>query len=197
MKIKLLLPFMIIAISLFSCQSKEKQEESKSSELDKAVYLERGQKIAGATFTALSSKLQAAMQEGGVVHAIEYCNLAAYPLVDSLSKVHQATIRRTSTKVRNEKDTPTTAELAVLEEYQKMAEEGEALKPIVKELNQEYMAFYAPIRINASCLQCHGKVGETLLEENHALIKELYPNDKAIGYSDGDFRGIWSIKLKK
>ncbi len=189
--------FTLLFAFLISCDNQGNQQQEQHYEFDKTAYLEKGQQIAGATFNALSTQLQSAMQEGGVPHAVEYCNLAAYPLVDSLSKVHNATIRRTSTKIRNEKDAPTEAEQVILSKYQQMATNGEALAPIVEEIDAQTVAFYAPIKVVGLCLQCHGKVGETLLEENHALIKEYYPNDEAVGYSDGDLRGMWSIQMKK
>jgi hypothetical protein len=42
-----------------------------------------------------------ALQNGGIDSALQYCNLRAYPITDSLSLVHQASIKRVSTKVRN------------------------------------------------------------------------------------------------
>lgn len=42
------------------------------------------------------------------------------------------------------------------------------------------------------CLQCHGKL---MNPEVLKKIKELYPKDKAVGYSENEVRGIWSIDL--
>ena len=56
-----------------------------------------------------------------------------------------------------------------------------------------YPTFFAPILDKGLCLTCHGIVGETLLPENDEKIKTLYPEDKAVGYSEGDLRGVWSI----
>lgn len=165
-------------------------------EAARQAYLERGKAIAGATFTALSTKLQAALQEGGVANAIGYCQLNAFPLVDSLSEVHGAEIRRTSLKVRNPEDTPTAAERTVLETYAAQDAAGEQLAPMVQALENQQVAFFAPIRTNAFCLQCHGVPGETISPTDYELIKEYYPKDEAIGYQDGDLRGMWSIRFK-
>ncbi len=198
MEIKLaFLLFTTLLISMVACENKSQQKATTIPQADNAAYLEKGKKIAGATFTALSGKLQAAMKEGGVANAIQYCNLAAFPLVDSLSKVHHADIRRTSLKVRNLKDAPNADEKTILEAYEKSAQAGKALKPLVREIDEQSVAFYAPIKVNNLCLQCHGKVGETLAEKNHAFIQQFYPEDKAIGYADGDLRGMWSIRFSK
>lgn len=184
-------------LNFIACDSQPKQPETEAtSQIETEKYLAKGQQIAGATFTALSGKLQAAMKEGGVPNAVEYCSLAAYPMVDSLSKVHGATIRRTSLEVRNPKDAPAPAERQVLDQYEKADAAGEELKPIAQQLEGGGVAFYAPIRVNELCLQCHGVLGETMTEENYAVIKETYPEDQAIGYADGDLRGMWSIEFR-
>ncbi len=198
MKIRLsLLLFATILFSMVACENKSPKKTTTTPQGESTAYLEKGKEIAGATFTALSGKLQAAMKEGGVSKAIEYCNLAAFPLVDSLSKVHHADIRRTSLKVRNPKDAPTAEEKTILETYEKSARAGGTLKPIVSEVDEQTVAFYAPIKVNSLCLQCHGIEGETLTEDNLALIRQFYPDDKAIGYTDGDLRGMWSIRFEK
>lgn len=187
----------IFGLSISACrQTPKAAEEIPLSDTEKTEYLEKGKAIAAATFGELSTHLQAAMQEGGVSNAIQYCNLNAYDLVDSLSKVHDATIRRTSLKVRNPEDAPTPAERAVLEQYAEMEAEGQSLKPLVKTLENNQVAFFAPIRVNAFCLQCHGTPGETIKTEDYAVISGHYPNDQATGYSAGDLRGMWSIQFR-
>jgi hypothetical protein len=164
------------------------------SETEKDTYRNRGKEIAQSTFKVLSMNLSGAMQEGGVENAVQYCNLAAYPLVDSLSKVHQAEIRRTSLRVRNEKNQPTDAEKDVLNAYQEAFEKGEKLQPRVLRVGED-IAFYAPIMIQPLCLKCHGEAGKDISEADLATIRQLYPNDRAIGFHEGDLRGMWSIRF--
>jgi hypothetical protein len=171
-------------------------KEKKTAEAS-VNYTTQGKTIAAATFAQLSQRLQKSMHRGGVAEALSYCNVAAIPLVDSLSQVHQAMIKRTSLKVRNPQDAPTATEKVILEDYAKAHQSGQQLAPIVKELPSGDMAFYAPIQVNDFCLKCHGKVGQTLITEDYTIIKKLYPQDKATGYVAGDLRGMWSITLKK
>lgn len=161
------------------------------------VFLKKGKEVAAATFKTLSGNLQKAMKEGGISNALEYCNLAAMPLVDSLSKVHNAEIRRTSLKVRNHKNQPTPQELAQLQAYEKQSKAGEKINAVVKKIDPHTVAFYAPISIMPVCEKCHGEVGSTLLEKDYEVVQKLYPEDKAIGYASGNLRGMWSISFKK
>jgi hypothetical protein len=44
------------------------------------------------------------------------------------------------------------------------------------------------------CLQCHGKQVEPEVAKQ---ILKLYPKDLALGYSENEVRGIWSITFNK
>lgn len=185
-----------LTIGLAACQSDVSTAAEEIAEVNTdSLSLARGQAIAGATFAALSGKLGSALKSGGVPAALEVCNLAAMPLVDSLSVVHQAQIKRTSLRTRNAANQPTEQEREILENYQATLAAGQKIKPQTAVLDENTVAFYAPIFMADLCLQCHGVVGETLTAENAARILELYPSDQATGYTQGDLRGIWSIAL--
>ena len=130
---------LIFSIGLLSCnQNNESQKETGSTEESKDQnldYVKKGKSIATATFATLSGELGKALKEGGVSQAVEVCNIAAMPLVDSLSKVHNATIRRTSLKIRNPKNVPSSDELKVLNDYAKKDEAGEKLGPQIIEVD--------------------------------------------------------------
>lgn len=176
---------------LSTCSTTQKSVEL--TEKEEKDYLQKGQMIAQSSFAALSARLMTAIEQGGVPHAVKYCNTAALPLIDSLSKAHQASIRRTSLKVRNVQDVPQGWEKKILAEYQALLAEGKRPGPVVKKLDQKRVAFAAPIFIAQPCLKCHGKLGETLNDQHYTIIKQLYPQDQAIGYVDGDWRGMWSV----
>ena len=191
-----LLIFLIVAFTACENYSPLTKTES-ANDFSEKIYIERGKKIAQNAFETLSGNLQKAMQEGGVEHAIKFCNINASDLVKSLNKKHNVEVKRTSLKVRNQNNTPTSEELVQLMIYQKQNNEGKELKPTAKKIKNNKVVFYSPIHIKPLCLSCHGKVGEVLLTTNHNLIKSLYPNDKATGYSNGDLRGMWSITFSK
>lgn len=184
-----------VACSPTGSSSQNSQTQTQATTLDTAKYKKQGMEIAMSTFKALSGQLKSALREGGVANAAQYCNTVAYPLVDSLSEVHQATIRRTSRKIRNPKDAPTPREEEMLDVYHAKVEAGERPSPQLRQLANGEIAFYAPIMMQELCLKCHGKLGETLKAEDYALIQSLYPEDEAIGYAAGDLRGMWSITL--
>lgn len=179
----------IILLSL--CTDRTKKSESLEN-ISKADYLTTGHMVAMETFATLSSNLQSAMKQGGVSNAVEYCNVAAVPLVDSLQQLHQVNIKRTSLKVRNPNNKPTDMEKEQLLMYQKQLSDGMELEPVLHE-STEGVIYNAPIYVMPFCQRCHGSVGTDITNRDYEHIMNLYPLDQATDYQSGDLRGMWSI----
>jgi len=157
-----------------------------------------GDEITNATQQSLTSHLQEALSGGDLSAAISYCNLNALPITDSLAKKYNAAIRRVSLKTRNPKNQPNEMERTLLDAYVYNQEQGLSLTDNVQKLDEAVFLYNKPIVIkNALCLNCHGKKGETLSDETLLQLVKLYPNDEATGYHINDFRGMWSVELKK
>jgi len=167
------------------------------TEKEKQEYTKKGNEIAQATFKALSEKLTEQMKLGGPAQALPFCNVEALPLTQQLSDQYDVTIKRTSDKWRNPTNKPSEKELEIINNYHKLISEKKEITPIVEVDNNNNKHYYAPILLKANCLACHGKVEEFILVKTDSIIKSLYPDDKAVGYNEGDLRGIWSIEFKK
>jgi hypothetical protein len=189
----------IVALTLFfsNCNSGGEKQNDTLTETETQAYLEKGKTITAGTFSQMSARLASALETGGVSHAVQYCNTVALPLTDSLSNIYQATVRRTSMKIRNLENRPVEWEKEVLNTFFAQKTTGETLKPIVEQIDAQTVAFAAPISMLPLCLNCHGTPGETMKAEDYAVIKNLYPADEAINYAEGDLRGMWSITFKK
>ena len=149
---------------------------------------EIGLEYALETKKVLGKNLMGAIQNEGVLHALNFCNIQAMPLTDSMSIVHNAQVRRVSDKPRNPRNQANETEAGHIQYFQEQINQGIDPEPIVVELASGYQ-FYYPIVTNDMCLKCHGQP-----EKEVALkIAELYPKDKATGYSENQVRGIWSI----
>lgn len=153
-----------------------------------------GMEIAAATQAELLKVVQGAMASGGPAYAVQYCNVEALDLKDSLSTLHNCTIQRLSTKFRNPADKPLTEiETEQLKSYEMLHSEGKALTPSVHILGDQ-VEYYQPIMIGSgACLLCHGDPATQIAKETLSIIMELYPDDLATGYAMNDFRGVWKI----
>lgn len=155
---------------------------------------ERGLKYALATKAELSNKLIGTIQKKGTLEALEFCNVKAVPLTDSMSTVYNANIKRVSDKPRNINNKANKSELEFIKSFKTTISNKEEPQPIVIE-SQNMVNFYYPIITNDLCLKCHGKPDKEIQSNTLQTIKKLYPDDKAIGYGIGEVRGIWSITL--
>lgn len=190
--------FASLILLTWACENNDNTNSSQNilSQEDSLAFIETGMQITSATFQTLSGALKRAMDEGGIQNAIQYCNVHAFPIVDSLSNRLGAQIRRTSDRVRNKTNTPTPLEMAMIETYKLAGEGNEASGPVINH-KKGTTAYYAPIFTAPMCLKCHGKIGTDISEADAVFLSEKYPDDKALGYKTGELRGIWSITFDK
>jgi hypothetical protein len=153
-------------------------------------------KAATASFgKALKSELVTAMQSGGPVAAIEVCNLKAPGIAEAVALEQGVAIYRVSLKNRNPDNVPNDWQTAVLQEFEQRKTGGEEPDSLawsetrVVEGGKEFR-FMKAIPTATVCLACHG---ETLAAPVAQRISELYPDDKATGFSEGDIRGAFVV----
>ena len=187
---KKILSFIGVVLLIFSSCQKGLTEK------DKKEYIVKGKEIALNTAEHLEGQLTKSMKEGGVIKAVPFCNTMAMPLTVEMSEKNSASIKRTSHKVRNEKNSPNDDESRILKQYKNLLEENEPLRPVVELDESGKPHFYAPILLQQKCLTCHGVIGENVTSKTDSIIRSFYPNDIATGFTEGDLRGIWSISFE-
>jgi cytochrome c553 len=176
--------------------SEEKAAFLKYSDEGSLDVMKKGQNIATATKTVLGKNLLGAINKMGTEGALAFCNEKAIPLTDSMSLTLNAKIKRVSDKNRNPDNAANEDELSYISLAKKeIAVSGQA-SPKMTETGNGFLGYY-PIMTNDMCLQCHGKVGETLKEPTFTRIVELYPKDLATGYASDELRGIWVVEMSK
>lgn len=109
-RISFLLVAVLITLNACSSNKQESKEAKPSAQVqslsaaDSAKYLELGDDLVSTTRKKLASRSLRRWKKAAWSMRRSFCNLVAYPIVDSLSKVHNARIRRVSDKPRNPKD---------------------------------------------------------------------------------------------
>jgi hypothetical protein len=174
----------VFAILMISCKSK----------IDNATYSEfqkKGNEISTLTQSVLLANVGQAMQTGGAVYAVEFCNLKASTLVDSLNNVNNCVISRVSVKNRHPENGLKTA---ADQNLWAIFEAGTANDTIIQESKK--LVYYKPIKIALpACLKCHGELGTDIDSVTVEKLQNLYPADLATGYKLNDFRGLWKIEF--
>lgn len=185
---------------LQSCSEKKPATQVKKnvqyvSGPDEVTYLKIGEEITDSVQGALKANLMKAMQEGGPVNAVKFCNAKAMGLTDMYSEKYNTEVKRVSNKNRNPNNAPNKQEMSVIKDYVQALMEGTPALPKVAIDEEGKKHYYAPIFTGGVCLTCHGNP-KNLQPELVTVLDSLYPNDKAKGYAVDELRGIWSIKFK-
>ncbi|NNG10837.1 MAG: DUF3365 domain-containing protein [Arenibacter sp.] len=173
-------------------KGKGKGMKGDRQEIAQSIYGNQGLGYAKRAKSALGKNLLKAIQERGTGGAVEFCNLQALKLTDSISLMNNAIIKRVTDKPRNLANTANKEELEYIASFKKQLAAGSEIEPIVKTNKGEVNVYY-PIITNAMCLQCHGKPNEQVKPSTMATLRKLYPEDKAVGYNVNEVRGIWSV----
>lgn len=192
MKNVLLCLFAGVLLMLISCNSNQNER------IDPEVYsehIETGNEISGRAQGVLLANVSSAMQKGGPEYAIEFCNLEASSLIDSLSEANNCTISRVSAKNRNPGNAlKNENEQQLWNFYAARLENGSASDTLIQK--GKTLVYYKPIKTAMpACLKCHGTPGEDIQPATYETIRELYPNDQATGYDLNEFRGMWKIEF--
>ena len=193
-----LLSLILIFLISSSCINREEKKTAQKEESIKQEYLQKGLEITNITQSELLLNVSKAIKKGGPGYAIDFCNIHAISLKDSLSSLNKCQIRRIALKYRNPTDMPKTEEeKEQLKQYQLAYKKGETLNPEVYLFNDR-IEYYQPILITMdACLKCHGDPGKQITEETMDKIKALYPDDLATGFKMNDLRGAWKITFMK
>ncbi len=166
---------------------------------DEAALLDEARKVAVAIPPKLLEVLDEEIRKGGPENAIAVCREKAPQMAKAASEQSGWAIRRVSLKNRNPKAVPDAWERAVLEDFDRRLAAGE--KPtgiekgeVVTVDGQKMYRYMKALPTQDLCLQCHG-TPDRVSPATQAKLKELYPEDKAVGYGLGQIRG--AITLKK
>jgi hypothetical protein len=165
--------------------------QSKKAE---APEITSGQNAAGAVIEGLKSKLTEQMAIN-LVGSVTYCHEKAITLTKdfTISNPQVIEVKRTSLKIRNPKNIPDKMEEKVLHEWQKLADSGKPLPEFyLEKVSGDEVRFYKPLKIANLCLTCHGNPSGELL----SVLKSKYPQDKALGYKEGELRGLIRVSLR-
>ena len=136
-------------------------------------------------FKKLSTRLIEAMSNGGPAAAIEVCSREAPQIAAAVGKEHGVAIGRTSFKLRNPKNAPP--------EWARPLIDQRSEQPEFVTLPDGGTGALLPIKLKTQCLACHGPT-EEVADDVTAKLNELYPDDQATGFHDGDLRGwFWVV----
>lgn len=177
------------------------------SPAQKTELLARSQAAARMLKTELKAALTQSLQSQGAVAALGVCKNMAPAIAQKAATEHQLRIRRVSLKNRNPAASPDSYEAEVLARWlTELVKNQDAPRPtfaqaVLTEVSETdgqrtgsktVFRYLEPLYIEKGCLQCHGS---QLQAEVQQSLKQLYPEDQATGYTEGDLRGAVSVSI--
>lgn len=177
---------MVLVAVLLSCSVNISKEEY-------TQILQKGKELSNQAQATLLANVGQAIQKGGPQYAVEFCNLKASSIIDSLNQANNCSISRVSDKNRNPQNLLSSK---TDKELWSVFENSNQMDTLIKV--QKKLVYYKRINIAMpACLKCHGKPGTDINLATGSKIKDLYPKDLATGYQLNDFRGLWKIEFQQ
>jgi hypothetical protein len=159
-----------------------------------------GERAINRLAVTLVNEVAVAVARTGAEKAVDVCHLKALPLTGEIvaGMPRITAVKRTSLRLRNPANAPDAAEQLALDRVQKDLESGTLPKVLVQRvdlaLGRREWRVYRPIGILPQCVTCHGP-RESLSPELQARIAKTYPEDNALGYSVGQWRGLIRVTV--
>lgn len=163
---------------------------------DKKALVEEAKGAVQALGGTLKGELQKAMKSGGPINALEVCNTRAPEIAAAVSADKNFQVSRVSLKNRNAEMGKANAwQVRVLEDFETRKKAGEApaalaYSEVVEQGDRQEFRFMKAIPTGTLCLTCHGTNISPAIQSK---LTELYPQDKATGYKEGDLRGAFVV----
>ena len=148
---------------------------------------------------ALKTELKAHMKKDPTgLDALAFCTGSADKITKEVNAKlpGYAKVRRTALKVRNNSvNTPDDTDKKVMQAYE-AAIAAKTFTPkdikVVEEGNVTRV--YKPLITKPVCLKCHGSQLSPQIAE---ALKSAYPADKAVGFKEGELRGVIVSEITK
>jgi len=133
----------------------------------------------------MMAELMAALDEGGPAGGIRVCREKAPAVAANVSETYGVGIGRTSNLLRNPAN--------VAPEWATPYIQAGVEDPTWVGGPAGELGALLPIRLKAECQMCHGPA-EMIDPGVAAAIAEFYPDDQAVGFSEGDLRGWFWVE---
>jgi hypothetical protein len=160
--------------------------------------LDEARQVAGSVPGKLLAVLTAEMAAGGPEGAILVCRDKAPQLARAAAEESGWMVRRVSLRNRNPRAVPDAWERAALEDFDRRSAAGENPKAmekaeLVDEGGKKSYRYLKALPTAGLCLACHGDPA-AMTPAVRQVLGKLYPDDKAVGYSENQVRGAITIR---
>ncbi len=161
---------------------------------------EIGEKAINRVAITLVNEVNAAVAKSGADKAVDFCHLKALPMTGQIiaGMPRVTAVKRTSLRLRNPANAPDAHEKVALSKVERDIEDGNPPKLLMQRIERPgekpEWRLYRPMAVAPQCLTCHGP-SDSLSPELKARLAERYPDDKALDYTAGQWRGLIRVSI--
>jgi hypothetical protein len=194
----------LFAALIVSCQpageEKKPEETARPSYTLDAVpdslqpYVDQADRASQALQAGLLERLTTELGRGGPAAAVQVCRDEAQAITARVSSTEGVALGRTSHRLRNSGNSPRPWVRPYLDAA--AGKKAEEVPARVVDL-EDRVGLLRPIGVLGMCIPCHGSAEEISSEVN-TILESAYPEDQAVGFAIGDFRGfLWAEVAKR
>mgnify|MGYP001765501785 CR=1 FL=1 len=155
----------------------------------------KGSAAAAALIQKLGGEVKKNMESSGPFKTVEFCSNHALSMTDQVGAETGTKIKRLTLRERNPINAAAGDEKTLLETWERMVKNAQALPPHELKRDADGKAlYYKPLVINnEACLKCHGDIAAD--SPIGKALHATYPEDRATGYKMGDLRGMIKVEI--
>ncbi len=192
---KLLSFFLFSILLVLIIAQKRTDEQNLFAVPQDSTHLVQGKTHVMALQKVLVGQLVNAIREKGSAGAVDFCQLQAIPLTDSISEWEGVRISRVTDRPRNPDHLGDSYELAFMDKLKNNKQNGKSITPELRKRKGQIIAYF-PIVTHTLCMQCHGNSETQISTKTLETIQKHYPDDMATGYSENEVRGLWKVIMR-
>ena len=141
----------------------------------------------------LSARLMEEMKAGGPPRAVTVCRDEAQALTKKIASESGMALGRTSDRLRNPLNAPPDWARPFVRKA--AGQKAAGIDAVVVDLGNR-VGVLRPIGTISACTTCHG-AKDKQPEALQRLLAQHYPQDKAVGFAEGDLRGYFWAEVKR
>ena len=174
------------------------QTEFKSWPLSQApaelrIPISRADLVVVAMQDAVLRELSDALARGGPAGAINFCHLDATAIIQRVGREEGIAAGRTSDRLRNPTNAPQPWAMPFIKAH--AGRSARSVEGFAVDLGDK-VGVLRPIVERPMCAGCHG-TEERLVPGVKLVLRDRYPVDRAVGFTEGEIRGWYWVEMPK
>jgi hypothetical protein len=173
------------ATTIMAAEAQVPAQDNKAIAMEGVKYIKMlGKELKGTVKTKLK-------EDPSGYQAVSFCSQKAGELAQKVGShfPKNVKVRRTALKYRNPDHKPDATDVKVMKEMEAAMKAGTFKKKPVVVTVEGINRVYVPLVVEKGCLKCHGPV-EKIDPRVREVLSKKYPEDKAVGFKEGDLRGV-------